>query len=203
VTGPVAFAPLAAPARDQITGLVLAGGRGRRMGGADKGLVAWQGVPLVVHVLQRLQPQVAHLLISANRNLDTYRSWAPVIEDPAPLAFAGPLTGVLAALHAMRTDWLAVAPCDLPGLPHDAVARLAAGLAGRPASYAAPAGTGHSLVCLLHRSLAPALARHLAERGPRVAAWFAACSARAVPFADADAFVNLNAPADLASAAPR
>lgn len=203
MTGPTAPAPFAAPSRGVITGLVLAGGRGRRMGGADKGLVDWQGAPLVVHVLQRLQPQVATVLISANRNLATYRCWAPVLEDPDPSAFAGPLTGILAALDAMRTDWLAVAPCDLPALPRDAVARLAAALVGGPAAYAAPPGTGHSLVCLLHRSLAPALARQLADGNARVSAWLTAIDARAVPFAEADGFVNVNATADLQSIAPR
>lgn len=173
------------------------------MGGADKGLVDWHGAPLVLHVLQRLQPQVATVLISANRNLATYRCWAPVLEDPDPSSFAGPLTGILAALHAMRTDWLAVAPCDLPALPRDAVVRLAAALEGRLAAYAAPAGIGHSLVCLLHRSLAPGLARQLAEGDARVRAWFAAIEARAVPFAEADGFVNVNAPADLRSIVPR
>jgi molybdopterin-guanine dinucleotide biosynthesis protein A len=203
VTGPAVPAPLAAPTRDRITGLVLAGGRGRRMGGADKGLVEWQGAPLVVHVLQRLRPQVATLLISANRNLATYRAWAPVIEDPEPASFAGPLTGLLAALNATATDWLAVAPCDLPALPRDAVERLAAGLDGGKAAYAAPVDHAHSLVCLLHRSLAPGLAQQLAAGNPRVGGWFAAIGARAVPFAEAGAFANFNAAVDLQAATPR
>jgi molybdopterin-guanine dinucleotide biosynthesis protein A len=188
------------PARDQLTGLVLAGGRGRRMGGADKGLVTWRGEPLIVHVLQRLRPQVALLLISANRNLERYRAWAPVVEDPLPTAFAGPLAGILAALRTQSTEWLAVAPCDLPALPPDAFARLAAGIDGSRASYAAPVGDGHSLVCLLHRSLAPDLAQYLAEGGQRVSGWFAAIGARAVPFDDRDAFANFNAVADLQAA---
>jgi molybdenum cofactor guanylyltransferase len=203
VTGPAAPASPAVPLREQITGLILAGGRGRRMGGTDKGLVDWHGKPLVEHVVERLRPQVATLRISANRNLDRYRAWAPVIEDPEPSAFAGPLTGILTALRTTTTDWLAVAPCDLPALPLDAIARLAAGLAGSRAAYAAPDGQGHSLVCLLHRSLAPELARHVGDGGARVGAWFAMCGATAVPFADAAAFVNLNAAADLQCAAPR
>jgi molybdopterin-guanine dinucleotide biosynthesis protein A len=173
------------------------------MGGADKGLVDWRGAPLVQHVLQRLQPQVATVLISANRNLATYRCWAPVLEDPDPSSFAGPLTGILAALGAMSTDWLAVAPCDLPALPRDAVVHLAAALEGGPAAYAAPGGIGHSLVCLLHRSVAPGLARQLAESNARVGAWLAAVEARAVPFAEADGFLNVNATDDLQSSLPR
>lgn len=203
MTGPANPASLAAPLREQITGLVLAGGRGRRMGGTDKGLVDWHGKLLVEHVIERLRPQVAALLISANRNLDRYRAWAPVIEDPEPMHFAGPLTGILTALHATTTDWLAVAPCDLPALPRDAIARLAAGLGGTRAAFAAPAGQDHSLVCLLHRSLASELARHVGDGNARVGAWFAAIGASAVPFADATAFVNLNAAADLKCAGPR
>lgn len=201
MTGTAVPASLPAPTRDRITGLLLAGGRGRRMGGADKGLVAWQGRPLAEHVLKRLEPQVGALLISANRNVATYRGWAPVIEDPDPSSFAGPLTGILAALNAMATDWLAVAPCDLPRLPPDAIARLAAALDGVPAAYAAPGGIGHSLVCLLHRSLAAALAQQLAAGNPRVGAWFALVKARAVPFGQADAFVNINELTDLQSLA--
>ena len=147
------------------------------MGGADKGLVPWQGEPLIAHVLRRVQPQVARLLISANRNVETYRVWAPVIADPDPARFEGSLTGIHTALLAMTTDWLAVAPCDLPGLPLDAFARLAADLGGATSAYAAPTGQSHSLVCLLHRSLAAPLGRFL--------------------IADAQAFCNFNAAADL------
>ena len=167
------------------------------MGGADKGLVPWQGEPLIAHVLRRVQPQVARLLISANRNVETYRAWAPVIADPHPARFEGPLTGIHTALLAMTTDWLAVAPCDLPGLPLDAFARLAADLGGATSAYAAPAGQSHSLVCLLHRSLAAPLGRFLAADGRRVSAWLSSTEARAVPFADAQAFRNFNAAADL------
>lgn len=196
---------MTAPAipREQITGLVLAGGRGRRMGGTDKGLVDWHGKPLVEHVVERLRPQVNALLISANRNLERYRAWAPVLEDPEPSAFAGPLTGILVALRTTTTDWLAVAPCDLPALPADAIAHLVACLRGARAAYAAPGGTGHSLVCLLHSSLAPDLAHHIGAGGARVGAWFAAIGARAAPFADTAAFVNINAAADMQGAGPR
>ncbi|MDZ7652316.1 MAG: molybdenum cofactor guanylyltransferase MobA [Burkholderiaceae bacterium] len=194
------------PTRDQITGLVLAGGRGLRMGGIDKGLATWRGEPLVSHVLRRLRPQVVQVAISANRNFEAYRALAPVIADPDPTAFAGPLTGVLAALRAVQTDWLAVVPCDLPMLPADTVTRLAAALgahADTRAAYAAPAGQTHSLVCLLHRSLATVLERFVADGGQRVRAAYPALGALAVPFADAQAFINLNATADLQATDPR
>jgi molybdopterin-guanine dinucleotide biosynthesis protein A len=206
VTGASAVASHAAPTRDRITGLVLAGGRGLRMGGVDKGLAAWRGEPLIEHVLRGLRPQVAQVTISANRNLEAYHALAPVIADPDPTAFDGPLVGVLAVLCAVQTDWLAVVPCDLPLLPNDAVARLAAALdepGGTRAAYAVPAGQKHSLVCLLHRSLAPVLGRFVADGGQRVSAAYQALGALAVPFADAQAFINLNATADLQAADPR
>jgi molybdopterin-guanine dinucleotide biosynthesis protein A len=183
-----------------MTGLILAGGRGSRMGGVDKGLIQWRGEALVVQVLQRLRPQVAQVLISANRNAETYRAWARVVADPDPTAFSGPLTGIHAALASMSTDWLAITPCDLPELPPDAFARLASALDGASAAYAVPAGQSHSLVCLLHRSLTEPLDQYLAGGRRRVGQWLAQIAARAVPFADAQGFMNLNAAADLNAA---
>lgn len=190
---------MSAPSASDITGLLLAGGRGSRMGGADKGLLLLDGEPLALHTLRRLQPQVGSVLISANRNPDTYRQWGPVIADDDD-GFRGPLAGLLAALCACPTDWLAVAPCDLPALPTDAIARLAAALDGAQAAFAMPDGQHHSLVCLVHRALAPALRDTLAAGKPRVSDWFASVGAMPVPFADAAAFANLNTPADLAAA---
>lgn len=188
---------LAPPSREHLTGLLLAGGRGTRMGGVDKGLVLLDGEPLALHVLRRLQPQVGRVLISANRSHDAYAAWAPVIADDAPDAFDGPLAGIAAALRAIDTDWLAVAPCDLPRLPVDAFARLAAGLQGAAAAFAAPGGNDHSLVCLLHVSQAARLDAVRASGERRVRAWLAAAEARAVRFDDAGAFSNLNAPEHL------
>ena len=187
------------PSARDITGLLLAGGRGRRMGGADKGLLLLAGEPLALHTLRRLSPQVATVLISANRNAAVYQQWAPVVAD-ADDDLRGPLAGLLAALGPCPTDWLAVAPCDLPALPIDAFARLARALDGAPAAFAVPDGQHHSLVCLLHRSLAPALRDALVAGRPRVSDWFAAVGAVPVRFADAAAFANLNTPADLAAA---
>ena len=190
---------MSGPSASDITGLLLAGGRGSRMGGADKGLLLLDDEPLALHTLRRLRPQVGSVLISANRNPDTYRQWGPVIADDDD-GFRGPLAGLLAALCACPTDWLAVAPCDLPALPSDAIARLAAALDGAQAAFAMPDGQHHSLVCLVHRGLAPALRDTLAAGNPRVSDWFAAVGAVAVRFSDAAAFANLNTPADLAAA---
>jgi molybdopterin-guanine dinucleotide biosynthesis protein A len=194
---------LPAPHRDDITGLLLAGGRGARMGGADKGLLLLDGEPLALRVLRRLRPQVGSVLISANRNADTYRTWAPVVGDADAAAFAGPLAGIAAAMQAMRTGWLAVAPCDLPHLPADAYSRLAAALDGGAAAFAAPSARSHSLVCLLHRSTLPSLDAALAGREARVSDWLRSVGARGLPFADEAAFANLNSPAELAASQAR
>ena len=102
-----------------IHALILAGGRGSRMGGVDKGLQLLEGRPLVAHVIERLAPQAASLLISANRNLDAYAALGHrVLADPPGLEFAGPLAGMLAGLEALPDDaWLLTAPCDCPRLP--------------------------------------------------------------------------------------
>lgn len=196
---------MAIPARVEITGLVLAGGRGTRMGGLDKGLVEFEGRPLAAHVLARLAPQVGALLISANRNLDRYAALGvPVVADPPEYGpFAGPLAGIRAALAAIATPWLAVVACDTPHVPLDLVERLAAGLDGARASVAAAGGRTHGLCCLLHSTLRVALDETLARGERRVAAWLASVGARTVEFADADAFVNFNAAADLHAAVLR
>jgi molybdopterin-guanine dinucleotide biosynthesis protein A len=180
------------PVRATITGLVLAGGRGARLGGIDKGLALFDGRMLAVHVIDRLRPQVGSLLISANRNADRYAQWAPVVVDDDPAAYAGPLSGIRAAMAAAATDWLAVVPCDLPHVPRDVVERLAAAVGDAPAAFAAPAGHGHSLVCLLHRALRPQLDAAIAAGEARVGRWFASVGAQPVAFADAAAFANLN-----------
>lgn len=191
------------PQRDEITGLVLAGGRGQRVGGRDKGLLDFKGAPLALQVLERLRPQVGSLLISANRNAEVYAQWAPVIADDPAQCFAGPLAGIDAALRASKTPWLAVVPCDLPQLPTDAIARLVQGLGVPPAAPGARAAYAvndgrHALICMLHRDLAPALGQLLHAGERRIGAMYAALHAVAVPFAGSE-LVNLNAPADLAA----
>lgn len=187
------------PRRDEIAGLVLAGGRGERFGGADKGLIEHAGQPLALHVLRRLAPQVSRVLISANRNGEVYRRWAEVIGDAEGQAYAGPLAGIGAALLTIDTPWLAVAPCDLPQLPLDAVARLSAGLGAGRAAFASSSGR-HSLLCLLHADASTAVTQLLAGGEHRVARLFEAMQAQSVAFTD-DELANVNTPAALASLA--
>ena len=116
--------PLPVYPRPTITGVILAGGLGTRMGGADKGLQLFKGQTLVSHIAQRLAPQVDRLLINANRNTSQYADLGyPLISDLIT-GFAGPLAGLQAALSVADTEWVVTVPCDSPNLPLDLVSRL-------------------------------------------------------------------------------
>jgi molybdenum cofactor guanylyltransferase len=201
-----------------ITGLVLAGGRGQRMGGADKGLQMLHGRPLAAHVLARLAPQVGALMISANRNRDTYAElgapWqARVIADTLA-DFPGPLAGLLAGLRAVSqnavdteatTEWLLSAPCDSPWLPADLAVRLAdaARAQGVPIATATTTDAAgevslHPVFALVHVSLADDLAAFLDAGERKVRAWYARHRAAEVAFADERAFYNINSFQELA-----
>ena len=121
---------------DQITGVVLAGGRGSRMGGVDKGLQNHLGLPMALHALMRLQAQVGHAMINANRNLAAYESMGvPVWPDALP-DHPGPLAGFLSALEHCETPYLVTVPCDTPHFPLDLVQRLADALHDADADFA-------------------------------------------------------------------
>ena len=197
---------MAAPAsRAAITGLVLAGGRGQRLGGVDKGLQPWHGRALVDHAIERLAPQVGGMMISANRNAADYASRGARVLADARDDFPGPLAGILAGLCAAATPWLAVVPCDSPRLPADLVERLARGLDGRDGAVVkrdlGAAGVRlEPVCCLLSTSLAGDLARYLEDGGRKVEAWL---SRHATPVRfdrpeDGAAFANINTPDDLA-----
>jgi len=182
----------------ELHALVLAGGRGSRMGGVDKGLQALQGRPLVAHVIERLAPQADGLFISANRNLETYAALGHrVLADPPGLAFAGPLAGMLAGLDAIPDDaWLLTAPCDCPRLPLDLAARLLC--AAEPHGLAfAQAAREHPTHALLHGRLREPLRAHLAAAGRAVLRWMREQPHGVAHFGDEAAFANFNLLADL------
>lgn len=198
---------MAGPARSDITGLVLAGGRGARMGGVDKGWVVVDGEPLVRQVLRRLAPQVDGVLISANRTLDAYRALADVVTDAeAGIAlenFPGPLVGVLAGLRRAVTPWVAIAPCDAPALPSDLVARLAAAADGATAVLARVEGRLQPVFALVPTRAAGSLHAYLEQGGRAMHGWFESIGAVAADFDDPGAFANLNALPAAASVASR
>lgn len=186
---------------EKITGVILAGGMGRRMGGADKGLQDLRGRPLVAWVIERLAPQVDHLLISANRNLRQYAAFGyTVLPDDIP-GFAGPLAGLHAALGHADTPLVVIAPCDLPWLPVDLIARLLAALQENAAELAVARTPQRiqPLCCLARRSVLPNLTHYLAAGGRKVIDWQASLNTANVFFEDvAGEFSNINTAEELA-----
>ena len=189
--------------RNDITGLILAGGRGSRMGGVDKGLQAHLGVPLAMHALLRLAPQVGEVLINANRNLAAYEAMgAPVWPDALP-DYPGPLAGFLAGLEHCETPYLATVPCDSPAFPEDLVERLAMRLHGADAEIAmAATREGGALrvqpvFCLMRATVMESLIRFTASSQRKIDAWTATLREVVVEFDDARAFVNANTLAEL------
>jgi molybdopterin-guanine dinucleotide biosynthesis protein A len=186
--------------RERITGLILAGGRGSRLGGLDKGLVKWHGRPLVAHAIEHLAPQVGRVLISANRNRERYEAFGhPVIADTLA-DYAGPLAGLQAGLAACTTPLLVTVPCDAPALPPDLVDRLLAALEAGNARVAVVETQGkfQPTFLLCRQELSAALDAWLAGGNRKVADWLRQMGAIAVPFADEAAFANFNTPEDLA-----
>ena len=185
-----------------VTGVILAGGLGRRMGGVDKGLRNLHGRPMVAAVIERFAPQVAELLINANQNADTYAAFGYRVVADVIGGFAGPLAGLQAALAAASHPLVATAPCDSPFLPRDVVARLHAALQTRGAQLAV-AKTGdqpHPVFCLCERSLLPHLTAFLAAGGRKIDRWYADLKVVEVGFDDvSDAFSNINSPQELAA----
>ena len=194
-----------------ITGVVLAGGRGSRMGGVDKGLQPFNGVPLALHTLRRLLPQVGAVLINANRNVATYESFGvPVWPDAADMGdYAGPLAGFMTGLVHCKTPYLLTVPCDTPLFPHDLAARLVAALQAQSADFAvasAPEEDGQTrpqpVFCLMGIRVLASLQKFTQGGGRKIDAWTAQHKVAHVPFNvpsdHPQAFFNANTLAELA-----
>ena len=185
--------------RSLTTGLVLAGGMGRRMGSVDKGLVEFRGKPMVAHVVERLAPQVGALIVNANRSVDQYAALGcPVIGDEVS-GFAGPLAGLHAGLKHGATPFIITAPCDAPFLPIDLVARLYAALQDNMADLAVARTVDQAqpVFALYGATLLPSLAHFLESGGRKIDAWHSTHRVVEVTFADESAFANINTIAEL------
>lgn len=197
--GPIA----ARPRFEDVTGLVLAGGLARRMGGVDKGLVDFASRPMVAHVLDRLAPQVGTILVNANQNADRYAAWGhPVVPDLIG-GHAGPLAGLHAGLCRATTPYVVTVPCDSPFLPADLVARLRAALGAESVlAVARTLDQPQPVFCLVRSTLRSHLEAFLAAGGRKIDAWYATLAAVEVDFGDeAEAFRNINTVPELADAA--
>ena len=198
--------------KNLITGIVLAGGRGSRMGGVDKGLQLYNGTALAKHAIEQLQPQVGHLLINANRNLDIYQAWgSPVSADvlmDGITDFAGPLAGFLIGLQHCKTPYLMTVPCDTPRFPSDLVSRLADALSQQDAEIAmvsSPDEEGvlrhQPVFCLMKRELVESLKAFTDAGGRKIGAWAAQHKLARINFNevydDPKAFYNANTLEDL------
>lgn len=199
-------------ARDDVAGLILAGGQGSRMNGQDKGLVVLRGEPMVAHVARCLAPQVGRLIISANRHAPAYAQYGEVVADGASElgSWQGPLMGIAAALSAVSVQdiaapqWLVVSPCDTPFVPAGLAQRLigAALAADASMAYAVAHGQRHSACMALRTALLPELLTYLRGGDRKVGLWQARAGAVEANFDDAPphAFMNVNTPEDLALA---
>ncbi|HVC10034.1 MAG TPA: molybdenum cofactor guanylyltransferase MobA [Burkholderiales bacterium] len=185
-----------------VTGIVLAGGQGRRMGGVDKGLQPLRGRPMIEWVLERLAPQVDEIVINANQNLEAYARFGHRVIADEVVGFAGPLAGLHAGMKLATQPLVATVPCDSPFLPLDLVARLREGLQASDAELAV-AKTGaqpHPVFALVRTSLRANLEAFLAAGGRKIDAWYAPLKIAEVPFDDeAEAFSNINTRNELAS----
>ena len=189
------------PPREELSAVILAGGRARRFGGVDKGLLHFQGEPLVARICNALRPQVTEIHINANRNLETYRQFGyPVIADQLA-DNQGPLAGMQTALLQTTRPWLLTVPCDAPFMAADYAARMLHAAAGRGVTLAV-AHDGDRLQpahALLHRKLAADLTEFLRQGERKIDRWYARHNFATVDFSDQPRmFINLNTARQLA-----
>jgi molybdopterin-guanine dinucleotide biosynthesis protein A len=176
-----------------VTGIVLAGGQGRRMGGVDKGQQPLHGKPMAATVIARLAPQVDEILINANQNLAAYETFGYRVVPDAVGGFAGPLAGLHAGLGAATHELAVTAPCDSPFLPLDLVSRLKAALRQHDLAVAKTGDQPHPVFSLVRVSVLDHLSKFLAAGGRKIDAWYSTLKVVEVPFDDeADAFRNIN-----------
>ena len=193
----------ACPVLDNITGLILCGGRGTRMGGVDKGLQHFNGLPLAMNALLRLGPKVGRVMINANRNLAAYESMGVPVWPDSLGDFQGPLAGWLAGLAHCETPFMVTVPCDTPNFPLDLVSRLAAALVAEGAELAMAATLENGALqmqpvfCLLRVELRASLVASLHTGDRKVELWTAQHRCAAVLFEDNAAFANANTAQEL------
>ena len=176
-----------------VTGIVLAGGQGRRMGGVDKGLQPLRGKPMIGWVLDRLKPQVAEVIVNANQNIEKYEAYGHHVVRDEIGGFAGPLAGLHAGLKFAKHPLVVTVPCDSPFLPADLVSRLQAALGANHLAVAKTGEQAHPVFSLMKRDVRESLEAFLAQGGRKIDAWYAALKVVEVSFDDeADAFRNIN-----------
>jgi molybdopterin-guanine dinucleotide biosynthesis protein A len=184
-----------------ITGLVLAGGQGRRMGGVDKGLQLLRGKPMAQWAIERLAPQVDEVLINCNQNLEAYARFGRRLVPDEIRGFAGPLAGLHAGLRAAAHPLVVTVPCDSPFLPEDLVSRLESQIEGKDLAVAKTGDQPHPVFSMVRRDVLDNLEAFLSGGGRKIDAWYASLRTVEVSFDDeADAFRNINTLEELGKA---
>ena len=185
----------------EISSIILAGGRATRMGGVDKGLVAFQQKPLILHVIERLKPQVDEIIINANREITQYQTLNYPVRQDETADFSGPLAGISLGFKYAKHDYLLTVPCDSPLIPLNLASRLMAALIKNDADIAVATCNGESqpVFCLCKKTVAKSLDDYLSSGERKVSTWQKRQKYIEVNFSDcSEAFVNLNTLADLA-----
>lgn len=189
------------PDRQVITGIILAGGEARRMGGTDKGLVRVRARPMIEYVITGLGPQVATLIINANRNREVYESYGfPVVPDELD-GFNGPLAGMASGMRAARTEYVVTVPCDSPFLPPDLVARFGQKVSdeGADICMAHNGERTQPVFSFMRTRLLDSLLAFLARGERKIDRWFGEHACVVADFSDRpEAFLNINTPEELA-----
>ena len=184
----------------QVTGVILSGGRATRMGGTDKGLIPVNGRPMITWVIDVLRPQVAEVMVNANRNLDRYREFGCPVIDDGDREFRGPLAGIASGMRAAASKYVAFAPCDSPLVCGDLVARLHAALsaAGTRIAVAHDGERLQPVFALLECSLLDDLIRYLDGGGRKIDRWYDGHGYARADFSDVvESFANINAPDEM------
>lgn len=179
----------------QVSCIILAGGEGKRVGGVDKGLVTYKNTPLIEHALASIKPQVDEIIISANRNIDTYKKYGYKVISDTSDDYRGPLAGITAALPYCRNEWVFIIPCDMPFLPVNIVERLSA----ETEKYISIAESNHKmqLVFLMHKKLQTSIRQSLGNNQLRLMQWIKSHQPVIISFTEDNAFKNFNCRDDL------
>lgn len=189
--------------KNLITGIILAGGLARRMGGKDKGLINVAGKPLIEYVIEALRPQVNSLIINTNRNLDSYKNYGvPIVVDSVS-GFHGPLAGMASCMCVVDREYMVTVPCDSPNLPDDLVTRMYAGLTGENAeiSVAHDGNYIQPVFALMKTNLLDSLLEFLDGGDRKISNWFEKHRLATVDFSDKpETFININTPEDIKQA---
>jgi len=190
--------------KDDITAVILAGGRGSRMGGTDKGLQNFKGTPMALHALMRVGSQVGYFMVNANRNLSAYESFGADVWPDGNDEFAGPLSGFVVGLEHCETPYLLTVPCDTPYFPQDLARRMVEGLEAADADIAMAAQEGHTqpTFCLIKHCMLESLLAFMKSGGRKIDTWTGAQNTVLVHFDEVNddprAFANANTLGELA-----